>query len=263
MLMAVFDANIYRLPGMGAAELLAVSRALLTRVEKDSPDVAKKESKRLHAKATGLQAAWIRSDVIERAEDARPYDVTLDRCWGTIHSRLLDCANLATEKPEDAALGASILLSLFSNGLAFLKLPYDAEWAESEKLLKRIDDEGHAKGIEKLCDPVFLKVLRKAHADYGRVLGLTEKTKLPEVAGVGVAMADLNRAIGQYVRKVAGTVDEDDEATIKVALDLLSPIADARARALERSKGAKKDGEGGAADQAPPPPDAPIPSPPG
>lgn len=261
--MATFDVANYRVPGMSTAEMLATSRATISRVDKDSPEVARRDAKKVRQRAIELQDEWIRADAQEKRADARPVDQRLDRAWSGLYSRLESYGDLSPEEASDAADATALRDSLFPEGLTFLKLPYVEEWAQSEKILKRIDAEGHAKTIERMCDAKFLSNLRKAHDAYGKVLGVTEKGTAPAPAGVGVAMSNLSRALMQYVRVVGGTVDDDDEASIATAVGLLQPIADARARSLARSKAgiAASDAAAGTPDAPVEPPDAPIPAP--
>jgi hypothetical protein len=76
-------------------------------------------------------------------------------------------ADLPENEAADAADAARILQSLLPDGLQFLKLPYQEQWAERDKRLNRIDDEGHAKAIERMYDARFLRALRTAHDEYG------------------------------------------------------------------------------------------------
>jgi hypothetical protein len=118
----------------------------------------------------------------------------------------------------------------------WLKLPFGAEWAESDKRLKRIDAEGLARDVDALAGPEFLVEVRSAHEAYGMALGITKPSE--EVAAVKLAepLRTLSRAIARYGLAVAAIVD-DDEASVAMARRALRPIDDHRDGQARRSSG--------------------------
>lgn len=147
--------------------------------------------------------------------------------------------------------------TFFPDGMSFLKAAMEAEWAVSEQLLKRIDDDKLASEIDAVAGPDFLTEVRAAHAAYGEVLGITKAHTVPEdVAALLEPLRALVQAIGDYAIQIVASVDRDDAASIKVAKNALLPMDRYREGAARRAaKGGKS------ADELPPEatPDTPVP----
>ena len=69
---------------------------------------------------------------------------------------------LIAEKPE------FFIPKIFTQGLTFLQLALNAQWAESEKRLQMIDADGWADDIDGMAGPEFLKEVREKHEGSGR-----------------------------------------------------------------------------------------------
>jgi hypothetical protein len=66
------------------------------------------------------------------------------------------------------------------------------------------------------------------------VLGITAPTETPFAAKVGEPLRDLQRVIGQYMRKLAAMAEDSDDS-LAIALRALAPIDELRAAATRRS----------------------------
>ena len=73
----------------------------------------------------------------------------------------------------EAKLAATLYELLFPEGLKFLAMAFEKQWAESEQRLKQIGDGPIAKQLATLVGDFLLAELRTAHTEYGRVLGIT------------------------------------------------------------------------------------------
>ncbi len=118
--------------------------------------------------------------------DPRRVDALVDLRWTNVYRRIEAYATLPVERYPDAGVAKALLGNLFRNGRSFLNLPYADEWAESERLLTRIVDEGLEDALDRIVGPAFLFELRLAHAEYGAVLGtVTARAIEPKVNRAG------------------------------------------------------------------------------
>jgi hypothetical protein len=150
--------------------------------------------------------------------------------------------------------------TLFPEGLTFLQLAYNAEWAESQQRIARIDKDNLAGEIEELAGPEFLAEVRKAHDNYGRVLGITKAAKGNEPSNLIDPLRAVGKAIVQYALKLAGMAG-DSEKSLQMVRAALRPIDDHRAASSARRGAGTGQEEGEAAPEAAPPatPATPVP----
>jgi hypothetical protein len=151
---------------------------------------------------------------------------------------------------------------------------------ESEKRIARIDKNSLVNDIDDIAGAEFLAEVRRAHADYGHVLGITKAAKgdgpenLAEpLRALGKAIVQkaakgdgpenlaeplraLGKAIVQYALKVAGLAGDGDDA-LRMARAALRPIDEHRAAIAKRATS----GDKGDKTEPPPPatPDTPVP----
>jgi hypothetical protein len=224
-----FDPSLYgTVPTRTPGATLSLARGLISAAA-TKPDAAiTRRIAKIRKSAKLLQTAWVEAGRPSASgEDPRPYDVTLDRCWAALRTRLEGCVQLGD---DDHAPRAGVMLStIYPNGLDFLRLSYPEEWAESERRLEMVKKDKLAKELEELAGAPYLPAIKKAHAAYGTVLGITDK-KAPAVESVRVAkpLRELQAAIGAYVRAVVGQVEEDDEESVAAAQEQLEPLVRAK-----------------------------------
>ncbi|RYE82536.1 MAG: hypothetical protein EOO75_20550 [Myxococcales bacterium] len=119
---------------------------------------------------------------------------------------------------------------LFPDGLRFLTLPWKAQWAEGDKRLRQIDEQGHAAAIDRLAGPAFLAEVRFTHEAYGKALGVSAPLpEAPATGTVGEPLVELRRALKRYAMQVIATADEDSADSVRAVERALAPIAEARA----------------------------------
>ena len=221
---------------------------------KGAPAAVKKAAEAMKSAAGALGEAW-REIVATRADVRRPADAALDGAWSNLYGRLVSYAALPEVEYPGAAKAAALVESLFPDGLSFLRLPYNQQWAESDKRLKQIESEGWKKDIDRLAGPEFLEHLKAAHEEYGAVLGLTRRAAdPPEPRPLAELLRELRKAIGRYVLRLLALEDGDEEANASIR-KALRPIDELRAaNAARRRPGAEDDG-------AEPAPNAPAEAP--
>lgn len=232
-----FDATPYvRPPILDVPSGVALGVALLSAVPKPCPDHVKKVAKKLHGDTVALQAAWAKADSAPVPIDRRKSDMRIDNAWGIFLDRVVAYAGLPVAEFPKAAR-AQELVDTLAKDREWLTLPYAAEWAESEKRLKRIDDEGLGAELDALAGPEFLKEVRAAHKAYGLALGVTKAA--PDAPEVSLAepLRALSRTIARYGVAVAGMVD-DDPGSLSAVRKALRPIDDHRnAQLVRRASG--------------------------
>lgn len=223
-------ADVIQLPRLTASGAMALGEKILTAAKPHKKEMTKGIAKVLGMVAThheSLKEA-LRDQVSPAGSSADPKvverDRTLDACWSGLHTWLTGFTKLPGV--AQAAEAGEIKTALFPDGLKFIQLRYDLEWAESETRVHRIKAQGLDKRIAKLGGQLFLDTLFAAHAEYGRALGMTE------VQAVGAVPPSLREAMDQfaetlrkYVAKVIGSVDDDDPASQSLADALLEPLA--------------------------------------
>ena len=115
--------------------------------------------------------------------------------------------------------------TVFGAGTAFLKAKFHEEWAESRSRLTAIDEKGLDAHFAKLGAEVFLTTLRRAHAAYGKALGVTEaKEPLPAPPRVKEALDEVGAAMREYVAKASAMVSRKNKESSDTVEALLAPI---------------------------------------
>lgn len=159
-------------------------------------------------------------------EAAASSDDALDNAWTALFEWLTGFSKLPDGTPQ-AEEARTLLAELYPEGLAFIELPYELEWSESDGRLRRLADEPLGDRVRALGGQPFLEALTTAHRDYGKVLGLRRKG-----AGKGIvsqpalhdALATFTSALRIYALKVTAHVDVEEAETAELANALLKPL---------------------------------------
>jgi hypothetical protein len=245
------DLSAYvRSPVLDVASGVALSAALLAAVPKDGSEGVKRAAKKLRKEAQVLQQAWTTSDVVIAVPDRRRVDTRVDNAWGILLDRLEAFASLPVATFPKAARARELVDSV-SPDRQWLNLQYNAEWAESDKRLRRIEAEGLQPDIDALAGKEFLSEVRSAHAEYGQALGMEGPTAESVEVNLAAPLRSVAAAIARYSRAVIGDLDEEDPASVRRTRVALRPIDEHRLGQARRASA------GGGAAEAP----APAPSP--
>lgn len=249
-----FDVTPYvRPPILDVPSGVALGVALLSAVPKPAPDNVKKAAKKVHHDTLALQAAWAKSDAAPAAPDKRQADMRIDNAWAILLDRLEAYASLPVADFPKAARARELIDIISPNDREWLKAPYQAEWAESQKRLQKIEDAILEADVEALAGPEFLLEVRRAHKAYGVALGVTRPAEEAPAVNLADPLRALSRSIARYGVAVASLVD-DDPATLAAVRKALRPIDDLREAQARRSSG------GGDAPATPPAtPTTPVP----
>ena len=231
-----FDPSRYlRTPVVDVSGGVALSIALLASADPSLEGAPAKAAKRLRTSVVALQSAWGQQRAVAVPKvNPRPADQRLDRAWGAVGRRLETVAELPETLPE-AKQAATLYALLFPEGLTFLALPFEKQWAESEQRLKQIDEGSNAKVLAALVGDFVVAELRAAHAEYGRVLGITA-AKAPETTTPALTepLRAVTQAIAAYALQVVAAGQSDPELMPAVR-KALRPIDDIRAAQARRA----------------------------
>lgn len=189
---------------------------------------------------SALGSAWKSQSQSQprRSLDVRPFDVRLDRAWSVVDAGLERYTIFAADDP-DRTSAAALQTRLFPNGLAFLRLPYAEQHAESQRLVDLIDEEDLREELDRLVGDVFLDELLLAHEAYGEALGITKpaEASTPSVSIVEPLRA-LADAISAYVIQILAFAGLDPEKNTAPARQALDPIDRLRRAAARRNAAA-------------------------
>lgn len=237
------DPRIYStVPRFDVRAGIALGRAMLTAAPGAPNAIVKRELERFRMALGTLEAAWQPvSTIAAPAVDRRAADQALDGAWGGLHARLAAWDRLSGAAHPEVDRATTLRTTVFPTGLSFLTLPYDRQWAESQRRLDHIDAGGLAAEMDALCGPAFLTAVRTAHAQYGIVLGITEAA--PEPTDVPVSLrepfAAFRNALTRYVQKLVGTLDDEDPAAVRTVKAAVRPLDDYRATVASRAARSK------------------------
>ncbi|MEP7124574.1 MAG: hypothetical protein ABJE95_26840 [Byssovorax sp.] len=251
------DATLYaRPPKVDVASAVTLGRSLLTAMPKPAPEHVRSAATRLRKDTVALQAAWGSFGTATPPRDRRQADIRIDNAWGILLDRLVSYSRLPTDTHPRAARAGELVEIISPGDREWLKLAYDAEWAQSEKRLGWITDQGLTKDINELAGPEFLVEVQAAHVAYGVALAVTVAAPVALDVTLAEPLRTLSRSIGRYGLALV-TMAGDDEASITVARNALRPIDAYREGQARRARG----GAAGAAEPDPAAvaaPDAPV-----
>lgn len=252
-----FDPSAYqRPPVLNTASGYALACALISAMPSEVPDMIRRTAEAMHSHARALQVAWIAQEKSASTVDRRGIDLWLDLGWSAIVGRLDSYATLPKDKYPLAVRAAEIRgILLAKDGLAFVNLPYDEEWAESAKRISKITEQGLGSDLDRICGPEFQENLLAAHEAYGKVAGTTQKLDKVEKALTAEPLRNLQIAIGRYGRQWAAAAEDSPELMAKAQV-ALAPIDRLRARQTPAGTPVEPEAD---LDPSNPLPDLPVP----
>lgn len=206
-------------------ELLTAAKAY--KKGQDLPEPITKSMARLAERQNQLTNALAEEFRVQAdALDLREYDRIEDAAFSATFTWLSGWAKNPKEGSKKGPIAEKLLATLFPDGLKFTLLPYKQEWAQAEARLIRLREEGLEKDFARLGGEEFVEALFAAHVAYGRVLGLTRVADAPELpASKREALDAFMEALRNYVLKVAGSAEPNDELSTVRRDKLLAPLA--------------------------------------
>lgn len=233
--MSDIDGTLYmRAPQADVATMVALGVSLLSAVPKGAPPQVKGAAKTLRTSVVALQAAWGQAASLGPVVSKRVADTATDSAWGCLEARLSAYARLPVAKHPRARRAQEIHQALFSDrGLEFLTKAFKTQWAEGEKRLKRIADDGYAEDIDELAGPEFLAEVRSTHKAYGKALAITQAEPPAADANLLEPLREVGRRVVGHALQLLAWASSDSEADEAVRR-ALKPIDDHRAAAPRR-----------------------------
>lgn len=224
-----------RSPRLTVRSGLSLAKMMLTVVPAQAGPGVLVAAQRLVGCIEALESAWKAQSRPRRGEDPRPVDTRLDRVWGVVASSL-ERYSIFPADHADRTSALAIHERLFPNGLAFLRLSYPEEHAESQRLVDLVEEEGLRPELDRLVGELFLDELHAAHEAYGEVLGITEPAQPAEPAvTVAEPLRALSDAITAYVIQVLAFEGLDPAKHGELARIALEPIDRLRRAAARRT----------------------------
>ena len=222
-------ADVIQLPRLQASGAMALGGQLIAAAKPHKKILSKSIAKALTAFDTQYISLTdaIRDQVLPSAgtaADTVQLDRNVDGCW----SGLNDFFTAFTKLPgvPQSAEAASLQAAIFPDGLKFILLPYELEWAQSDIRIQRIEKNKLDTRIEALGGGIFLESLKKAHAAYGKALGMTAPLAPGATApSIREPLDAFAAALRTYIVKVMGHIEDDEPETKALADKLLQPLA--------------------------------------
>lgn len=222
-------------PRLSVSSAVSLGIALLTVVPKPAPQGVRIAATRLRAGVVDLQHAWSRElDAGSPETVPRDADVRVDRAIRSTSMRLEAYAMLSPDHVPEAPRAKTAQTRLFPQGLRFLNLPYEEQWAHGQRLLEAIDkDEQLAADVQELVGESIYSELRAAQEAYGDALGITAERTTPTAIPLLERLGVVRAAIVGYALQIIAMQDVAADR-IPDARKALGPIDERRAREAKR-----------------------------
>ena len=232
-----FDPSIYvRAPLFAVPEGLILGRTLIAACPRSLHPAVKLPSARLEKRLAEAEAALLnrQRQGSQSEEDTRALDAEMDACFWGIKLRLDGYAALPARLEPKSQRASQLQQRLFGEGMNFLRDSYAGQLATMQTLLQRIEDDKLTRELDDLCGPEFLDHIKRLLPRYQKMVQavLTRETTVSE--NLSHHRIALQRAISAYASAVCGTVDDTDEASIRLAQTALAPLDNLRASLASR-----------------------------
>lgn len=220
--------SIIQLPRLSANGALSLGEQLISAAKPyktTAPPSIQKALKRFTASHAAI-GVTLRDQITLQSNASNSEAVENDRwedaCWSGLDDGLhglLKLSRLPQSKEAKELQGL-----IFNDGLKFIQLPFMLQWAESETRIERIKSLGLQPRLEALGLGIFLSEIKKAHAAYGKSLGITApKEPEKEAKRVRDALDVFGDRLREYIVKVIGHVEPDEPQSQALADALLLP----------------------------------------
>lgn len=220
--------DLVQLPRLDAGSAQALSTQVLTAAKAFSslPEAVTEAVDTLALSVTRLQDVAV--DRLPRAKGQDPLraktaDTAIDSGWSGTFDWLTGWSKIPGV-PE-AKTATALLNKLFPDGLKFVLLVYEQEWAESNNRLLLIERDGLEASFKQLGGEKILARLRTLHAEYGDALGVTFVVPDDIAATLQGTLNDVREALRAFVVQATAMVRKNQPESAKTSRALLAPIA--------------------------------------
>lgn len=225
--------HLVTLPHLSSSSAVALGDRLLAAASEQPslPMVLAASRQRLEEAHADLRQSRVYMDETPDTEPSAAVaaDLWVDTGWGAFHGFLKGWARLPARGGAgegQSRRAAHLLEVLFNDGLRFLKLPHDQEWAETQKRLDRLGKPDFVEHVQALGAEPFVDAIKRAFEAYGAALR-AGKGKAVVTPKVREPLARFASALRSYVLNVTTYGDMGGEGSTEQALAdaLLAPLA--------------------------------------
>jgi hypothetical protein len=212
-----FDpAQYVRLALRDVPEALTLAIKLLAVVPPSAPEGVRKAASRMRQRTLTLEQVWTEAASTTGSAQAKAA-AELDTAWRALKDRLSAYASLPVEHYPHVERARELLGLLFPQGLAFLALDPENEWAQSQKRLDVMAVLRVEADVRALAGVVFVDEVRRAHRAYGEALHQpTAASATAQAAAAAAPLRALTRTAIGYAVQVIGMIYDDPDALVHV-----------------------------------------------
>jgi len=239
-------ADYARTPNLDTPSLTTLGRQLLAAVPKRMTAALLGSRDYLEGVLQVVEAAYGEHLKAPAATDGRPVDMAADASFRCLFGRLDSLAQLPVDRYAAAKRAAALRDRLFPTGCSFLLLEYGAQWAEAEQRLAAIEREHLKADIDALCGPEVLAEVRRCHAEYAAMVGVSKakakRVKLPDLRALRL---QLQQAISAHsVQLVAHALAGGSAGleAVQPSLDVIDAYREKAAAGTPAGKELMRDG---------------------
>jgi hypothetical protein len=240
--MDLFDISPYVSPTrFGALGGVFLARAVL----QAAPS---RKSKRVREALVGVRdsAEALRAAARERMRavprNIQPLDAALDSGWVGLREAIESKSRL--RGLPIAVRAAKLLGVLFPEGTNFVRAEYRQQWASSQLILERIEEESLTAEIEAITGTDYLPFIRRSHNAFGDALGLgADQPESADGKAIANTASAVAMAIAEYGRILAGELDRSNAESVAAFRRAMAPLDAHRRVSFGRRAGAPEDEE--------------------
>ncbi|HCF58863.1 MAG TPA: hypothetical protein DFS52_12840 [Myxococcales bacterium] len=218
--------SMVRIPRVDANHAATLGESVLTAADAVTlPVVLEKPREKLRAEVTDLKKELSAQKSPPPASSTVAADRRVDAAWSGLHDVLTGWAKLPETKPSSAK-ARTLLETVFSDGVRFVKFAHRAEWAESEARLNTLKAEPNASLLRELGAQEFVDEVSEAHRLYGEALGVTAVRPIDDKPEVRAKMEAFAKALRAFVLHVTAFGASDEPEAPQMAEKLLAPLTE-------------------------------------
>jgi hypothetical protein len=190
-------------------------------------DAARGALRVVEQRGGALEEGW-KAQQAQPAESNGPARLALVNVWSFTVTRVEQYTHLPSDLYPTQPAAVRIYALLAPDGLAIARATGRQLWTTAKARLDLVRERGLYNDLRRIAGKDFVAEVTRCHKNLGRALRITEAPAVATPVNLLELLRDHTQAVTDYVVQVAATVQRDDPATIKAALDALKPLDDAR-----------------------------------
>ena len=219
--------NYLRVPRGDVRKTLALGVALLSAVPDSASPTVTAAAAEFETATDGLGQ---QHDLRQQATKGglRKLSHRSHRAWSALYYILYGVARIPVDSLRQQ-VAQKLLNALFPDGLSFLALSYRDRWVESERRLRRIQEQNLAEPLAVATgDTSFLDTLRTAHGSFGDALNITQADSTEEPPSLTEGLRNVRQAMSYYIVQLIAWGQAEGGRHLDEAYRALRPIDVAR-----------------------------------